>query len=161
MPLNMIVTKEYDGKILAVNLYDGNVKYEFEGKGNSVSRFDAFVTVVEPRARVEGERISFDCELAFSICAVGETEICAVTAVKSEGAERKERKGITVCYPDASESLWSIAKRYGAPFEDVARENGLDRAADADEISMPVATLEANGVNFTYPHMNVHMITKN
>ena len=112
-------------------------RYEFEGNGDGVSRFDAAVSVVEPRARVEGERISFDCELAFSICAFGDSEICSVVAVKGEGAERKERKGITICYPDASESLWSIAKRYGAPFEDVARENGLDRTADADEISMP------------------------
>ena len=112
-------------------------KYEFEGKGDGVSRFEASVSAVEPRARVEGERISFDCELAFSICAVGETEICYVAAIKSEGAERKERKGLTVCYPDSSESLWSIAKRYGAPVEDVARENGLDCSVDADEMLMP------------------------
>jgi len=32
MPLNMNITKEYDGKLLAVNLYSGSVNYKFEDR---------------------------------------------------------------------------------------------------------------------------------
>lgn len=112
-------------------------KYEFEGDGDAVSRFDASVAVIEPRARFEGDKLAFDCELAISLCAVGEGEICSVTSAKSDGSEREKRKGFTVCYPDGEDSLWSVAKRYGAPIEDAAKENGMDGFGDADEIRLP------------------------
>lgn len=46
MPLNMVITKEYDNKLLAVNLYDGNVSYEFEGNNIYVT-FDCEGEIVE------------------------------------------------------------------------------------------------------------------
>jgi hypothetical protein len=112
-------------------------KYELDGEGESISRFDASVSIIEPRARTEGDKIAFDCELAVSLCAVGEGEICSVSSVKPDDAERERRNGFTICYPDAGDSLWSVAKRYGASLEDTAKKNGMDGLGDVDEIGLP------------------------
>lgn len=112
-------------------------KYEFEGTGGDISRYECVVTAVEPRVRCDGEKMQFDCELAVSCFALGETEAEIISAVRIEGEANKARRGFTVCYPDKNDSLWSVAKRYCASVNATARENGLECSSDPDEIRLP------------------------
>ena len=109
-------------------------KYEFDGKGGDVSRFECSVTAAEPKSRRDGEKISFDCELSVSCFALGEAEVRVVDAIKTECMTKKKRGGFTVCYPDKEDSLWSIAKRYRASVLNTAHSNGIGDVSDADEI---------------------------
>lgn len=112
-------------------------RYELDGEGEDVIRFDARVSVIEPRARMEGDKLAFDCELAVSLCAVGEGEICSVSSAKPDGGKKEKKDGFIVCYPDKEDSLWSVSKRYGAQIGEVAMKNGMDGLGEADEIGLP------------------------
>ena len=48
-----------------------------------------------------------------------------------ESIDRKAGE-YTVCYPERCESLWSVAKRYGAPIKAIASVNKLSSDAELD-----------------------------
>jgi hypothetical protein len=126
-----------DGGEIVLSECELPFKYEFEGGEGEIERMDNCVSVIDPRITVDGGEIVADCELAIGICALGEGKVEAVTSV-SEGAEDAEkRSGFTVCYPDSSDSLWSVAKRYRTPISKTASENGLEGVGDADETYLP------------------------
>ena len=112
-------------------------KYEFEGAAGNISRYNCAVSVIDLRARCDGEKMQFDCELAVACSVVGECEIEMVSSLRTEGEGNKRKHGFTVCYPDVSDSLWSVAKRYRACVNDTAKGNGIECAADPDEIRLP------------------------
>lgn len=109
-------------------------RFEFEGDGDGATRYEALVSVIDPKTRVDGDNAVFDCELAVSMCALCEREIAVASFVGGGRTERAKRRGFTVCYPENGESLWSVAKRYGAPLEDAAKENGMEGFGDSDEV---------------------------
>ena len=115
-------------------------KYEFEGDGGELDRFDCSVTVMDVRARNDGEKITFDCELALSYYVLGKQEVEVVTETVIGCRREKGSCGFTVCYPDKSDSLWSVAKRYRASVLETAKENGINSGADADSIGLPDGT---------------------
>ena len=89
--------------------------------------------VIDPRARIEGENVSFDCELALACSALGEVRSETVSGVSLGAALDKKRGGFTVCYPDGAESLWGLAKRYHTSVEKMAAENNIPFVSDSDD----------------------------
>lgn len=89
--------------------------------------------VVSARARVDGERIGIDSEISMSGGAWETAQTKLLDSV-SFGDEIVRRVGeYTVCYPSRGESLWSVAKRYGAPIDSVIAGNKLSSENDYDD----------------------------
>ena len=81
--------------------------------------------IISARARIDGERIGIDAEISMSGC-TWETEQTRLLDSVSFGDEIMRGVGeYTVCYPAKGESLWSVAKRYGAPISSVISTNKL------------------------------------
>jgi hypothetical protein len=95
----------------------------------------AHVQVLSCRARLDGERIGIDAEIA---CAVELWDTVPVSVLRSvRFGESADRTGgaFTVCYPSNTDSLWSVAKRYGTALGAVRHANDLDSDAPADDVS--------------------------
>ena len=112
-------------------------KYEFNGAEGETARFDCNVFAVDCGCRCEGERINLDCELYIVTTIIGEHRCERVCSVSVTGDRGETRRGFTVCYPDKSDSLWSVAKRYRANVLTTALENGIEAGGDADCVGLP------------------------
>lgn len=81
--------------------------------------------VISTRARIDSERIGIDSEISMSGCCFENAQTRILDGV-SFGEEIGRGVGeYTVCYPEKDESLWSVAKRYGAPISAVVSTNKL------------------------------------
>ena len=105
-------------------------RYEFDDPGllqseGGAPAFDGRVTVVNCRARMDGERVGVDAELAVSV----RTCQAAPVTLLSEadfGEEVSRRRGeYVICFPAPTDSLWSVAKRYHAPMAALTAVNNL------------------------------------
>lgn len=112
------------------------VPFRFEagtlGKDEVISDYSAQANVILCRARVDGERISVDAELAVSLAVMGETRFRMVTEAKFGEKIDREASVYTVCYPSKDDTLWSVAKRYHRPVSAISEINHLDGAPAAD-----------------------------
>ncbi len=106
-------------------------KYEFEC-AREPSDWRAYVKVLSCRARVDGERIGIDAEIA---CAAEVWDIATAKVLRSvrfgEAADRASG-AFVVCYPCAQDSLWSVAKRYATSLGAIRAANDLDGDCPAD-----------------------------
>lgn len=108
-------------------------RYEIGASGaESVSDYSAQVDTILCRARVDGERISVDAELAVSLSVMGEQRFEMISEAKFGEKVGRSASVYTVCYPSPDDSLWSVAKRYHRPVSAIADINGLGGAASAD-----------------------------
>lgn len=127
---NYIVLMSADGEVSAHEI-SMPWKYEVEC-AREPSDWRAHMQVLSCRARVDGERIGIDAEIA---CAAELWESAPVSVLRSvrygEGAERTGG-AFTVCYPASTDSLWSVAKRYATALSAVRNANDLGTDAPAD-----------------------------
>ncbi len=79
-------------------------------------------TVVSSRVRGDGERIGVDCELALALKVMGLCRVKRVASVEFGETRRPSRSTLTVYYPTESDSLWSVAKRYGSDVGRLSRQ---------------------------------------
>lgn len=88
----------------------------------------------ECKLRCDSEKITVDCELAFAVRICKKLEIKYVCEANFTGCSAESSGGasITVCYPSAEDTLWSIAKRYKLDALSIALGNELDVEAEAD-----------------------------
>ena len=133
-----------DGEYASADM-DIPYRYEFDDQGLSSApaepRFDGMVTVVNCRARMDGERVGIDAELAVSIRTYGSAPLTVLTDV-TFGEEVTRRRGeYVICFPAPSDTLWSVAKRYHAPMAALTAANNLP----ADESVNHTAMLEGVG----------------
>ncbi len=94
----------------------------------SVMRAD----VISIRTRVDGERVGVDCEIALcgGIWSVGDMTLLDSM---SFGDETKHSRGeYVICYPSRTDSLWSVAKRYGTTVSSLAGMNKISAASAPD-----------------------------
>ncbi len=91
----------------------------------------AAVSVCSVTARTEGDRITADLDLDVSLLAMAREPVRAVEAVVPDRASPYPSFDGTlrICYPDPGETVWSVAKRYGAAHEALAEANGLEPGA--------------------------------
>ena len=80
--------------------------------------------VISTRGRMDGERISLECEIALTFKAYCETEISALEAMHF-GEAILEDKCTIVVFPSVDDSIWSIAKKYNAPTERIISSNSV------------------------------------
>ncbi len=134
-----------NGSELAVHELDIPYKYTAELAGSARGAelcAHAIVNVCGCRARIDGEEMVVDAELYVAAAVAQKESIDAITEVRfgsirraPDGSPRPAAR-ITVCYPSLGESLWSVAKRYGADFARVAADNGIDADAPDSEDSL-------------------------
>lgn len=92
------------------------------------SDFEAEGSVCSVSCRMDGDRITVTCEVGVSLAAYEKNRIKAVRSASLD----KERPvahtdgSLIICYPDGSESLWDIAKKYRRPVGALAKQNKLD-----------------------------------
>ncbi|MBQ7379914.1 MAG: DUF3794 domain-containing protein [Clostridia bacterium] len=106
-------------------------KYEFECT-REPKDWRAHVQVLSSRARVDGERIGIDAEIA---CAVEVWDTAPARVLRSVSfgeAANSPGSAFVVCYPSAKDSLWSVAKRYATSLSAVRNANDLGEESPAD-----------------------------
>ena len=110
-----------------------------EGENSYAS---AVAEVISARARLDGERIGVDAEIM--MCGViSKTENTRMLDSVSFGEETERGRGeYIICYPSRTDSLWSVAKRYGKTVRALTLANNLNVTETPDSAD----TLE--GVHF-------------
>ena len=107
-------------------------RYECSEGGYLPERSFIKAEAISPKARINGSRIDLGCELAIAYEIGGSEVISAVGACRLGEAYNKVPCGFTVCYPDESDSLWSISKKYRKTVASTAMKNNIDDQTDAD-----------------------------
>ena len=113
-------------------------RYEFDDQGlakvseRASVAFDGGVTAINCRARMDGERVGIDAELAVSL----RTHAAAPFTALSDagfGEEVTRRRGeYVICFPAPTDSVWSVAKRYHAPMAILTAANNLPAGVQPD-----------------------------
>ncbi len=111
-----------------------------EESGRMLPDFDAAVQAINCRARMDGERVGIDAELAVMLRSVRKGEMLALADV-SFGEKVTRRCGeYIICFPAADDTLWMVAKRYHAPLATLSAANNLplpeaaDKAGSLDDV---------------------------
>lgn len=97
------------------------LRYETEGGEGVPESFSAVGCVLSCRARVDGEMLCLDAEIAVSADFCGVREIEAVREVRFGEALCERGSRMTVYYPSADEDAWAVAKKYCVAPEKVAK----------------------------------------
>lgn len=89
--------------------------------------FDCHIDFLGAKSRIDAESFSTDAEICITVTAYKEKEISFAASLEEDGdSDVKTRDGgICVYYPSDSDSLWSVAKKYGVSRASVAQTNGL------------------------------------
>ncbi len=111
-------------------------RYEFDvqadGAMDELTGFDGNLSVVNCRARMDGERVGVDAEVAVSLRTYRSAPLTALSDVDF-GEEVTRRRGeYVICFPAPTDSAWSVAKRYHAPMAALTAANNLPAGAKAD-----------------------------
>ncbi len=107
-------------------------RYECEGSEEAPSDYDLDLQAISCRARMDGERIAIDAEMAVSIGARAFHEISAFREASFAEAAPRSCAAYTVCYPSREDTLWSVAKRYRRSVSELGQMNPLQGAPAAD-----------------------------
>lgn len=99
------------------------IRYETEGTGEAPDGFDAVASVMNCRARLEGETLCVDTEWAVSTEFTGSKTVTGLEEVSLIKPLSDAGSCMTVYYPSAEDTSWSIAKKYHVSPEDI-QENG-------------------------------------
>lgn len=94
-------------------------------EAESLSSFDGNITVVNCRARMDGERVGFDAELAVSLRTHAPAPFTALTDIGFGGEITRKRGEYVICFPAPTDTAWSVAKRYHAPIAALTAANNL------------------------------------
>ena len=111
-------------------------RYEFDVQADEamdeLTGFDGNLSVVNCRARMDGERVGVDAEVAVSLRTYRSAPLTALSDVDF-GEEVTRRRGeYIICFPAPTDSAWSVAKRYHAPMAALTAANNLPAGAKAD-----------------------------
>lgn len=86
--------------------------------------------VISSKARSDGEKLLLDSEIAFSTVIGGSRSIDALSEMSFGDEIEKRKSEILICYPERSDTLWSVSKRYAEKTEKIKLQNAI---ADADQ----------------------------
>lgn len=107
--------------------FDFPFKYEFDGDEEAVTDFEAVASVVSMRARIEGENVALDGEMALALSVFGKNRanVADTLTLNKNAPYSDDRAGtsIVVFYPDKGDSLWSVAKKYHVPLSTLEKNN--------------------------------------
>ncbi len=86
---------------------------------------DARLTVFGCRARMDGQRVSVDCEIGVALGLYCTHKVSMVCEARFSPASAASAGEVVVCYPDSDDTLWSVARRYRADAQRVCVINSL------------------------------------
>lgn len=93
---------------------------------------DPLVRAVMTKARVDGEKIGVETELAVAMSLHGTGEVSALCDLRSGEPVPRQGAACVICYPSVSDTLWTVAKRYHVPLAALLSKNKLSSVpADA------------------------------
>ena len=121
-----------DGEDLSTQELEIPFRYEIEGGEAEPADTEAWAEVISCRARLDGERIAVDAELAVAMSLCEREEISMLTGVTVGEEWRARGAECTVCYPDRRDTLWSVAKRYHCPLSELLARNKIASSPAAD-----------------------------
>ncbi len=107
-------------------------RYETDGNREVPKFSELAADVLSCRARMDGERIGVDAEIAVSGTLRGEAEIRMLCEARFGGEWMPKGAIKTVCYPMREDTLWSVARRYHRPITALAEGNALPSAPAVD-----------------------------
>lgn len=117
-----------DGEEFGCAVLTSPLRYETDmPEAANDAEIDAALTVTACRARMDGERISVDSEIAVAWRACRPVKIKTPGEVKFTPAPEARRGELVVCYPASSDTLWSVARRYCADAERICDNNALSK----------------------------------
>lgn len=122
----------FDGEDYTVQEFEVPFRYETDAPAEEVCEFDAVADVISCRARIDGERIGVDAELAVCLSTRGEYRLQTLTEARFTALPAHTGAHFTVCYPSREDTLWSVAKRYHRSVSVIAEQNELAGAPAAD-----------------------------
>ena len=122
----------FDGEEMSAQELELPYRYEPDPINERISDCLSTVDVVSCRARLDGERISLDAELAVCAAMRGESRVRILSEMRFGDAVPKRSASYTICYPAKGDSLWSIAKRYHRSVDALSEANALNGAPAAD-----------------------------
>ena len=109
-------------------------KYEIDhrGKADSAASINCRATVraTSSRGRCDTERLLIDCELAFNAMCTAEMEHEYLESVSFLEPLEVGGEQMVLCFPERGATLWSIAKRYSKPAEQIKEQNSLGESSD-------------------------------
>ena len=121
-----------DGSELSAQELELPFRYETDGSREQPVFSDITVELLSCKARIDGERIGVDAELAVCAALRGQDEVRTVSEVAFGGEWKPAGAVYTVCYPMREDTLWSVARRYHCPVSDLVARNSLASAPAAD-----------------------------
>ena len=114
------------------------LRYETDLGGDADGQLDgsARMTVCGCRARMDGERVSVDSEICVALRLCRSTGVKMLSEARFSGVELRRSGDVVVCYPDPSDTLWSVARRYCADAQRICANNAVKVAAPDDSASL-------------------------
>lgn len=111
-------------------------RYEFDGQTDGAMDenmgFDGNLSVINCRARMDGERVGVDAEVAVSLRTYRSAPLTTPSDVSFSEEVTRRRGEYVICFPAPTDSAWSVAKRYHAPMAALTAANNLPAGAKAD-----------------------------
>lgn len=111
-------------------------------EGEEACEVEAHMVLLAARMRAEGDGFAVDAEWGIAARVYAPAAAEAVGEVSFADAHPTGDASCVICYPDASASLWGVAKRYHAALRPLAAQNHLAGAAD------PASAQSLEGVRF-------------
>ncbi|MBQ9085667.1 MAG: DUF3794 domain-containing protein [Clostridia bacterium] len=113
----LLCEREGEYSTLEVNL---PLRYEMSGGELTPESFDATASVIGCRVRIEGETLCVDTEWSVVADFVGIQPITVLSEVNFGEVLTRSRSCMTVYYPSAEDTAWTVAKKYHVSPEKIA-----------------------------------------
>ena len=127
-----VLLRTPDGEYSAAE-FDVPFRYETPADGADLPTAGDFIArAVMSKARVDGERIALEAEVAVALSLRSDGDVSALSALRTGDAIPRQGAACVICYPTASDTLWSVARRYHAPLDSLLKKNRLADAPAAD-----------------------------
>lgn len=117
------------------------LRYEFDIPAGNPD-CSAVLTVTGCRARMDGERIAIDSEIAVAIRAITSQPVKMVDDASFSGTVCPKRGVWTIVYPDDNDTIWGISKKYHTDAEHLMATNAIK------PISSPNGAESLSGAKF-------------
>lgn len=111
-------------------------KYEMDSRSIATAldikpSWNANISVVSSRARCDDEKLFLDSELALSLRMGGSKTVEMLSEISFGEEIEKHKSEIVVCYPEKSDTLWSIAKHYAEKSDKIRLQNAISETDQA------------------------------
>ncbi len=127
-------TEESDGYFVSSGEFTAPFKYECElplDGGDDI--FFASASSRGATGKIDGDRVSVECEIAVSATVISKKKKHAVEKIDVAAADA-DFSGLVISYADSGENLWQMAKKYKVPLAKLASDNDVAVATDADKL---------------------------